>query len=132
VGLVLLLALTVLAVASVRTARRDVNLSADAMYETEAFEAAERAIGIAILTAVPDPAPPAVTVHVPRPGSNADSYRVEFSPANGVTDVPRGFSLGDGVGFTAFHFDVIATGTAANGSSTSVSQSYYVVGPPGG
>ncbi|HXQ64038.1 MAG TPA: PilX N-terminal domain-containing pilus assembly protein, partial [Steroidobacteraceae bacterium] len=108
VGLVLLLVLTVLAVASVRTARRDVGRSADAMYETETFEAAERALGLAIRSTVPNPGAPAVTVPVARPGSGGDSYRVEFNPAIGVTGVPDGFSLGEGVGFKAFHLDVTA------------------------
>ncbi|HXQ31299.1 MAG TPA: PilX N-terminal domain-containing pilus assembly protein [Steroidobacteraceae bacterium] len=131
VGLVLLLVLTVLAVASVRTARRDARRSADLASETEAIEAAERAIGLAIRRTVPNPRAPLVTVPVAQSGSSG-GYTVEFNPANAVTAVAGGFSLGEGVGFTAFHVDVIATGTAPGGTSVSVTQSYYIVGPPGG
>lgn len=135
VGLILLLVLTILAIASLSTSTLDVRMAANAMYTTNSFEVAERGIDIAIQNTVPNTTTPTVTVPVTvAAGTNGDTYTytVRFNPANGVTAVPSGgFSLGSGVGFNAFHFDVTATGTSASSSTTTATQSYYVVGPSG-
>jgi hypothetical protein len=49
------------------------------------------------------------------------------------TPVPdRGFSLGVNTGMVqAFHFDVVATGTAPENASSTHNQSFYIVGPGG-
>ena len=135
VGLILLLVLTILAVATLSTSTLDLRMAANAMFTTNAFEATERGIDVAIQTTVPNTTTPTITVPVTvAPGTNGDTYTytVRFNPANGVTAVPSGgFSLGSGVGFNAFHFDVQSTGTAASSSNTTATQSYYVVGPSG-
>jgi type IV pilus assembly protein PilX len=135
VGLILLLALTLLAIAGLRSARLDPRRSAGALDTSNAFEAAERGLAVALLNAASGSAAPAGVGPVLLPGSNGASYRyrVEYDAANGVTEVPGGgFSVGAGVGFSAVHFAVTATGAAAGGASATATQGYYLVGPPGG
>ena len=135
VGLILLLVLTILAIANLSTSTLDLRMAANAMFTTNAFEATERGIDIAIQTNVPDTTKTTVTVPLTAAsGTNGDAYTytIRFNAANGVTAVPSGgFSLGSGVGFNAFHFDVSSTGAAASSSTTTATQSYYVVGPSG-
>ena len=134
VGLILLLILTMLAIATLATTTLDLRMAANAMYTTNAFEATERGIDVAILTNVPNTTTPTVTVGVTPAGTSGDTYTytVKFNSLNGVTAVPSGgFSLGTGVGFNAFHFDVTSTGTSASNAATTATQSYYVVGPSG-
>ena len=83
---------------------------------------------------VPNTTTPAVTVGLTPAGPSGDTYTYtpRFNSANSVTAVPSGgFSLGTGVGFNAFHFDVTATGASASNATTTATQSYYVVGPSG-
>ena len=135
VGLILLLVLTILAIATLSTSTLDLRMAANAMFTTNAFEATERGIDIAIQNTVPNTTTPTITVPATvAPGTNGDTYTytVRFNSLNGVTAVPSGgFSLGSGVGFNAFHFDVTSAGTAASSSTTTATQSYYVVGPSG-
>jgi hypothetical protein len=113
-ALLLLLALTALAVFSVRAPHRETRRAAAAINTRLAFESAERGLASAVARAA------AV--------AGDASYHVDFEPANGVTDVPAGFSIGSGSQFRAYHFDAVATGTAADRSVT-LRQSFFVVGP---
>ena len=113
-ALLLLLALTALAVFSVRGPHRETRRAAAAINTQLAFESAERGLALAVAGS---------------PGAAGDArYRVDFDPANGVTDAPAGFSIGSGSAFRAYHFDAVATGTAADRSVT-LRQSFFVVGP---
>ncbi len=135
VGLILLLVLTILAIATLSTSTLDLRMAANAMFTTNSFEVTERGIDVALQATVPNTTTPTITVPVTvAPGTNGDTYTytVRFNSLNGVTAVPSGgFSLGSGVGFNAFHFDVSSTGAAASSSTTTATQSYYVVGPSG-
>lgn len=135
VGLVLLLVLTVLAVANMSTSMLDLQMASNAQSSTNAFQAAERGVDIAMRTTLPNTT--AAVVGVPDtaiPGT-PDEYRydIRFNADNGITEVPSGgFSLGEGVGFKAYHFDTTATGTSTRDAAATNTQSYYVVGPGGG
>lgn len=135
VGLILLLVLTVLAVASMSSSTMGLQMTANAQSSANAFQAAERAVDIAMATYMPDTTEPLVEFDEEDIAGTTDSYQyaIEFDVNNGVTEVPDGgFSVGEGVGFRAYHFDVRATGRAARGASVVTTQSYYVVGPGGG
>ena len=133
VGLILLLVLTILAIANLSTSTLDVRMAANAMYTTNAFEATERGIDIAVQTSVPNTTLPSVTVPVTAAtGTNGDTYTytMRFNSLNGVTAPPnQGYSLGPGVQMSAFHFDVTATGTSASTATTTATQSFYIIGP---
>lgn len=135
VGLILLMVLTVLAVASMSSSTMGLQMTANAQSDTNAFQAAERAVDIAMATYMPDTTQPLVEFDPEDIAGTADSYEyaVEFNTDNGITEVPDGgFSVGEGIGFKAYHFDVAATGRSSRGASATTTQSYYVVGPGGG
>jgi PilX N-terminal len=113
-ALLLLLALTALAVFSVRAPHRETRRAAAAINTRLAFESAERGLEAAV----------AHSAGVPGDAH----YRLDFDPGNGVTEVPAGFSIGSGSAFRAYHFDAVATGTAADRSVT-LRQGFFVVGP---
>lgn len=134
VGLILLLVLTLLAVAGMSAATMDLQMAANTQNTNDAFQAAERAVDVAMATTLPNTTQAAIAVPaVAVPNSNSTyEYTIRFNNDNGVTEVPSGgFSLGEGVGFKAYHFDVTATGTAARDAEITNTQSYYVVGPGG-
>lgn len=134
VGLILLLVLTLLAVAGMSAATMDLQMAANTQSTNDAFQAAERAVDVAMATTLPNTTQAAVAVpETVIPASNDRySYTIRFNKDNGVTEVPSGgFSLGEGVGFKAYHFDVTATGSAARDAQITNTQSYYVVGPGG-
>jgi hypothetical protein len=133
VGLILLLVITVLAVAAMTMATADLRMAANRQFHENAFQAATRGVELAMLT--PNLPTTGVSVTVPAtpvPASTTDTYAytVTFDPDNGITPVPAGgYSLGTGSGFSAFHFEAQATGTSARGSETVQEQGFYVVGP---
>jgi len=135
IGLILLLVLTVLAVSSMSGATMGLQMTSNAQSANNSFQAAERAVDVAMATYMPDTTAGAVAFDPTDIAGTSDSYEysIEFNVNNGVTEVPDGgFSLGEGIGFRAYHFDVTATGESTRGASTVTTQSYYVVGPSGG
>ena len=136
-GILLLLALTVLAVSALATAVLELRMAGNTQYQERAFQAAEYAIEQAL--ASPDlgttytysnpkvvPAsgsPPGV------PGSPPDTYayRLYYDAALGGTPLPGGA----GSGLEAYHFVVEATGNSARGASATHVQGFYLVGPAG-
>lgn len=135
IGLVLLAVITLLAVAGMNASTMDLQVASNVQSSQNSFQASERALSVAMNTTMSDTTQVAVVVaDTPVPGTD-DRYRytVRFNNQNGVTPVPSGgFSLGEGVGFKAYHFDVTATGTSSRDSTSTSTQSYYVVGPSGG
>ncbi len=135
IGLVLLAVITLLAVAGMNASTMDLKVASNVQSSQQAFQAAERAISVAMETGLSDTRNVAyATPETLIPGTS-DRYQitVRFNSQNGVTEVPSGgFSLGEGVGFKAYHFDVTAAGASAGDSTTTNTQSYYVVGPSGG
>ena len=47
-----------------------------------------------------------------------------------INDVQR-FGEG-GIGFNAYHFDIVSTGTSNRDATATTSQSFYIIGPGGG
>ena len=123
-ALLLVLALTALAVFSVRGPHRETRRAAAAINTRLAFESAERGLASAVASAAQGARTAAAAAEAPGDAR----YHVDFDPLTGVTEVPAGFSIGSGSGFRAYHFDAVATGTAADHSVT-LRQSFFVVGP---
>jgi type IV pilus assembly protein PilX len=154
VGLVLLLAITILAVSSVMMATSDLRMAASYQRQERAFQAAEAGVEQGMYVAkiaslaTTDPAdinspyeyvPPAcqdgTTADTQEPaiasGTSGDEYcyRLRFiGDATQTTPPVEGFSLGTAV--RAFHFEVEATGQAEDGRSVHT-QGFYIIGPSG-
>ncbi len=133
VGLILLLVITVLAVAAMTMATSDLRMAANRQFRENAFQAATRGVELAMLTPNLPTTGQSVTVDAtPVAGTTADtySYTVSFDPETGVTNVPAGgYSLGTGSGFSAFHFEAEATGSSARGAEVVQEQGFYIIGP---
>jgi hypothetical protein len=133
VGLILLLVITVLAVAAMTMATSDLRMAANRQFRENAFQASTRGLELAMVTPnLPTTGQTVTVASTPVPGSDTDSfeYTVSFDPETGVTNVPAGgYSLGTGSGFSAFHFEAEATGTSARGSEVVQEQGFYIIGP---
>ena len=133
IGLILLVVITVLAVAAMTMATSDLRMAANRQFHENAFQAASRGVQLGMIT--PNLPTTGVTVTVAStavPGNATDTYQytVSFEPDNGITGVPAGgYSLGTSSGFSAFHFEVQATGKSARGSEVLQEQGFYIIGP---
>lgn len=119
VGLILLVALTLLALASMNTASLDLIMAGNEQYRSRAFAAAEAGLERGFNTGVFSTAgaSPEVSANT---GTN-DTYRYTISPLfNGVGQTPPpGNSTGS---FQAVYFDIQSTGDSARGATTTHNQ----------
>jgi Tfp pilus assembly protein PilX len=133
VGLILLLVITVLAVAAMTMATSDLRMAANRQFHENAFQAASRGVQAAMITPnLPTTGASVTVASTAVPGNTTDTYEytVTFDPDNGVTGVPAGgYSLGTSSGFSAFHFEVQATGKSVRGSEVVQEQGFYIIGP---
>jgi type IV pilus assembly protein PilX len=132
VGLVLLLVLTILAVSGVFTSTMELRMVRNTQSQERAFQAAEVAIENAlanplISTTIPEIQPPTAN-----PNSVDDQYSYTLAhtcpsivPVS--TDPDKVFSIGE---FSAYHFEVNATGTGPDNAAAQHDQGFYVIGPP--
>jgi type IV pilus assembly protein PilX len=129
IGLLLLLILTLLAVAGMNTATLELQMAGNEQYQQRAFEAAETAVEQAIDTGSYNTGTPDVHPQTTVPGTNDTwEYVMQFDADNGETPVPGGgYSLGSG--FTAYHFNITAVGRSERGARAEHVQSVYIIGP---
>jgi type IV pilus assembly protein PilX len=128
VGLVLLLALTVVGVSGMHTATTEVTMAANAQYQDEAFEMAEDGIEIAIATRA------FTTIAPTTAGWTGSPVKDRQSVTSYVTTTPvpdLAFSIGTTGAIQAFHFDIVSVGRASRNAAATHNQSFYVVGPSG-
>lgn len=152
IGLLLLLVLTVLAMAGMQAATIELQMAAADQHQQRAFQAAEAGIEQAIAAGVftLDPAvaaasydDPASPEPVPIPGTGTPitacphssddpagrcEYFLRFDSASGVTPVPGAGQDAD-TDLRAYHFVIDAVGVAGRGARSEHTQSVYVVGP---
>jgi type IV pilus assembly protein PilX len=144
VGLILLVVVTVLAIAGMNTATTELAIARNDQTYENAFQAAETGLEIALASG---PFSTAGTSLGPLPVNAADlasaretvSVEIEFEDATLVPD--KAFSLGVGSGIAAYHFVATATAEsnriAGGGADTDRdasavhTQAFYVVGPSG-
>ena len=129
IGLVLLVILTLLAVAGMNTATLELQMAGNEQYQQRAFEAAETAIEQAIETGSYNTNVPDISGTTTVPGTNDTwEFVMSFDPDTGETPVPGGgYSLGSG--FTAYHFNITAVGRSERGARAEHVQSVYIIGP---
>ncbi len=134
VGLILLLVLTLLAISGMNTSTLELRMAGNAQYSQNAFQVAETGIEAAMqagnfnTSLVVDPDP----VSDPDSGDTYDTV-TSFNTDNGVSPDPNGgSSIGEGgIGFNAYHFDIVSTGTTNQDSASTHTQSFYIIGPGG-
>lgn len=141
VGLVLLVVVTVLAIAGMNTATTELAIARNDQTYENAFQAAETGLEIALSSG---PFTTAGTTLGPLPVNAPDlasahetvSVLIEFEDATLVPD--KAFSLGVGSGIAAYHFHATATaesnriaggGNTDRDASAVHTQAFYVVGP---
>jgi type IV pilus assembly protein PilX len=140
VGLVLLMILTLLAISGMNTSTLELQMAGNFQFSQSAFQAAEvglqRAISggnFATNAAITTPVTPVVA-------GAADTYesRIEFDCArNGETVPPPrpggpAFSIGENMGFSAYHFEAQSTGRSSRGARAVNVQDFYLVRQEGG
>ena len=154
VGLVLLAAITILAISGIMMATSDLRMAASYQRQEKAFQAAEAGIEEGMYVAkvaslattdptdinspyeyVPPPCQAGTTADEQEPaiaaGTSGDEYcyRLRYAgEANQTTPPVEGFSLGTAV--RAFHLDIESTGESDDGRSVH-SQGFYIIGPAG-
>ena len=129
IGLVLLVILTLLAVAGMNTATLELQMAGNEQYQQRAFEAAETAIEQAIETGSYNTNVPDIRATTTVPGTNDTwEFVMGFDPDTGATPIPGGgYSLGSG--FQAYHFNIRAIGRSERGARAEHEQSVYIIGP---
>lgn len=135
IGLILLLVLTLLAVSGMNTATLELQMAGNNQFSQNAFQAAETGIEATMQTGSFNTNlayASGVTV-IPQ---STDTYNttMSFNNDNGVSPDPNGgSSIGEGgIGFNAYHFDILSTGASNRGATTTNTQSFYIIGPGGG
>jgi len=132
VGLVLLLVLTILAVATIRTASLEVAMATNTRYANNAFQLAETAIDFTTVNGAPwNTAVPFVLAQTPAP-FGLGSFQATATFNESTPPPAGGYSIGVGGGsFSAYHFDIVAQGQSNRGATSTHTQSFYIVGPGG-
>ncbi len=130
VGLVLLLALTVIGVSGMNMSTLELTMAGNMQAQEAAFQAAETGIDVPIGQGGFSTVGPQTLAWTPLGDA---SYRTR-SVTDCVTTTPVpdiAFSMGTGSGTVqAWHFDVVSVGEQMNrGASATHNQSFYVVGP---
>jgi|SRR5688572_14847386 len=143
VGLVLLMILTLLAISGMNTSSLELQMAGNFQFSQNAFQAAEigleRALAagnFATNTAIATPK----TLITGSATDTPDTYetRITFDCAkNGETLPPplpnqKPVSIGENMGFSAYHFEVESTGRSQRGARAVNVQSFYLVRQEGG
>ena len=131
VGLILLLVLTILAVSGVITSTLELRMVGNTQLQERAFQTAEVAIEDALANPVLSTSVPVNQATMANPNSPTDtySYVLQFVAETPLGTGMTGFSIG--TAFTAYHFQVDATGNAPGSALAQHTQSFYIVGPGG-
>jgi Tfp pilus assembly protein PilX len=137
VSLVMLVVLTLLAVAGMGASTLELTMAGNTQYQENAFEAAEALLEAEVRRIDIQPlAAPGALPNIPaNTGRNfVDDGGIVQATASGQTWYRRtspatGWELGGATKFSAYHFDGIGSSTAARGASDQHVQGYYVVGP---
>jgi PilX N-terminal len=135
-ALLLLVILTILGISGIVTATLELQMAGNTQYQERAFQAAEHAIEVAMispdlstLNTITSPGVPACSpgCEVPESGDAFD-YEVYYdTTAGGTPVIGGGYSLG--AGLEAYHFMVDSAGESARGATSEHTQSFYIVGP---
>lgn len=132
VGLILLVALTLMALSSMNTASLDLVMVRNSQYQSRAFIAAESGIEDALkldnATGYgPDGYPTTSAVSA---GTGSDTYSYEITLPYGKQPTPQVDDTG--VGYGAMYYRITSTGTSAANATAVHVQDLYIVVPSSG
>ncbi len=141
VGLILLVIVTVLAIAGTNTATTELAMARNNQNYENAFQAAETGLERAIARGnfnTTGHSIPTETLAIPDRNFDTVDVEIEFEDTTIVPD--KAFSLGAGSGIAAYHFNATATAESARAgigaaddtdrdASAVHTQAFYVVGP---
>ena len=134
VGLMLLLVLTLLAISGMNTATLELQMAGNNQFSQSAFQAAESGIEATMQSGSFNTNDDFDSGVIDIPDSN-DTYEatMRFNTDNGLSPDPNGgSSIGEGgIGFNAYHFDIVSTGTSNRDATSTTTQSFYIIGPGG-
>ncbi|MGD8977665.1 MAG: PilX N-terminal domain-containing pilus assembly protein [Gammaproteobacteria bacterium] len=137
VGLVLLLVLTILAVATMNTASLEVAMASNNQNSQNAFQMAETGIDLNLATADNNRALLVAVVGAPQWCLGVTNV-ADVGTYNGChvytgdATALVGSSVAIGGGLAAYHFNSVGAGTSFRGAQSNHLQSFYVPGPGGG
>lgn len=131
IGLILLLVLTILAVSGVFTSTLELRMVGNQQQQERAFQAAEVAVEEAMASPQLSTAAPQVQAPVAVPGAPDDRYQYTLRFVGETTIPPGTLGYSIGSGFTAYNFEIEATGTAGDGGLSEHVQGFYIIGPGG-
>jgi len=130
IGLLLLVALTLLALAGLRSAATALIMSGNQQYSSNSFQAAETGIEIVYNSGAFNPGVPADVLEGNVPGSATDTYRVTTTPA--LNGDPQSALWGNSWNaFATYHFAIQSVGASARGTSATNTQGIAVLAPFG-
>ena len=126
IALILLVALSLMAISSMNTASLDLIMAGNEQYRSRAFAAAETGVQNAILSGTFNTG--SSSSSSASTGIGDDSYNYTIStPNNGVVETsPPGYSAASGQ-FGAIYFRVVSTGSSYRGTRSSVTQELFQV-----
>jgi len=132
VGLLLLLVITLLAVAGMNSVSSEMIMTGNEQYHQKAFQAAETGIAQAIAVGPFVPGlPPQVQGPVPVPNTNSDNYTTTI--ASDIGGACRPMSSGNSVGtFGAVDYTITSTGTSVRNSTATHVQGLAQIVPGSG
>lgn len=136
VALILLVALSLMAISSMNTASLDLIMAGNEQYRSRAFTAAEAGIERALVGGTFNSAAdygsggtvPATAISIANFGSDTYSYLISRPNGGAVEAPPPGNSEGT---FGTIYFRITSTGTSERGSGTTHIQELYQVVPAG-
>jgi type IV pilus assembly protein PilX len=134
VGLLLLMVLTLLAISGMNTSTVELQMSGNFQYAQSAFQAAELGIEKALASGKFN-TNTAVATNAATGDADQFAATTTFDCTKDGETLPlnaKGYSMGEGTGFSSYHYDVRSTGSAPRGAQATTVQSFYVMGPSGG
>lgn len=120
VALIMLVALSLLAISSMNTATLDLVMAGNEQYRSQAFANAETGIERALASGTFN------TGAATSSSSSGYSYSIEPQEDGAIQDAPPGYSEGSGQ-FGTVYFRITATGTSERGSRSVNTQELYQV-----
>ena len=130
VGLLLLLVLTLLAIAGTNSASVEFIMAGNEQYRQNAFQAAETGIAQAIAQGTLNPGDATIqTIAASVPNSTTDTYSAAISRQLFGTPQSPAMWTGSINNFSAYHFEIQSTGASVRNGSAINTQGIAVIAP---
>ncbi len=123
IGLVLLLALTVLGISGMNMSTLELTMAGNKQSQQQAFERAE----IGIDRAIAQPAVPGSTLEISEDVDGDGNTDIQSETNFATTTLPPDGAFSTDI--AAFHFDTVSVGSGPRNAVSTHSQSFYVLGP---